>query len=83
MFGQNKFSISLEHIYTGCYCFRLATYYDDSIRTARQLMDRPRFLYTDVTEYDVFKWNLTLDLTATSEQYKYLNNLPIQFLNEC
>lgn len=60
--------VTLQHIFTGCYCFRLATYRDDSIRTARQLLERPRFLRTDVIERDVFKWNLSLDLSATSEK---------------
>ena len=57
----------LEHIYTGCYCFRLAFYHDDSIRIARQLLERPIYLQSDVTEYDVFKWNLSLDLSASSQ----------------
>lgn len=57
----------LEHIYTGCYCFRLNVYHDDSIRTACQLLDQPLYLHTDVVEYDVFKWNLSLDLSRTSQ----------------
>lgn len=65
---QDRTIVRLDHIFTGCYCFRLATYRDDSIRTARQLVDRPRLMQTDVIEYDVFKWNLSLDLSATSNQ---------------
>ncbi len=57
----------LEHIYTGCYCFRLAFYHDDSIRIAHQLLERPIYLRSDVTEYDVFKWNLSLDLSASGQ----------------
>ncbi|XP_046633520.1 uncharacterized protein LOC124312955 [Daphnia pulicaria] len=60
-------SVLLEHIYTGCYCFRLAFYHDDSIRIAHQLLERPIYLRTDVTEYDVFKWNLSLDLSASGQ----------------
>jgi hypothetical protein len=64
---QKRASVLLEHIYTGCYCFRLAFYHDDSIRIAHQLLERPIYLRTDVTEYDVFKWNLSLDLSASGQ----------------
>lgn len=64
---QRRASVLLDHIYTGCYCFRLAFYHDDSIRTACQLLERPLYLHTDVVEFDVFKWNLSLDLSATSQ----------------
>lgn len=65
--GKRRASVLLDHIYTGCYCFRLAFYHDDSIRTACQLLERPLYLHTDVVEFDVFKWNLSLDLSATSQ----------------
>ncbi|KAI9561378.1 hypothetical protein GHT06_012335 [Daphnia sinensis] len=65
--GQRRASVLLDHIYTGCYCFRLAFYHDDSIRTACQLLERPLYLHTDVVEYDVFKWNLSLDLSTTGQ----------------
>ena len=64
---QKRVSVLLQHIYTGCYCFRLAFYHDDSIRMSRQLLERPIYLQSDVTEYDVFKWNLSLDLSASGQ----------------
>ncbi|XP_057372167.1 uncharacterized protein LOC130693061 [Daphnia carinata] len=65
--GQRQASVLLDHIYTGCYCFRLDFYHDDTIQRACQLLEQPLYLYTDVVEYDVFKWNLSLDLSATSQ----------------
>ena len=34
---------------------------------SRQLLERPIYLQSDVTEYDVFKWNLSLDLSASGQ----------------
>ena len=76
---QKRVSVLLQHIYTGCYCFRLAFYHDDSIRMSRQLLERPIYLQSDVTEYDVFKWNVSLDLSATSRKYFLIFNFPFFF----
>jgi len=70
-----------RHISTGCYCFRLSSYRDDNIRMAWHLIDRPFYLSAnnETTEYDVFKWNVSLDLSAYSRKYFSIFNFP--FLN--
>ena len=70
-----------RHISTGCYCFRLSSYRDDNIRMAWHLIDRPFYLSAnnETTEYDVFKWNVSLDLSATSRKYFLIFNFPFFF----
>ena len=62
-----------NHIATGCYCFRLSSYKQDNIRMAWHLIDRPVYLEADneTADYDVFKWNVTLDLSAINQKYFY------------
>ena len=62
--------LNFRHVYSGCYCFRLATYSENNIRSARHLLNTPVYLSGKELEPDVFKWNLTLDLNALNQRYE-------------
>lgn len=60
--------VVFHYVYTGCYCFRMETYVDDNIRSAKHLTRGPLLLQTDAIDPDVFHWNVSLDLSAVNER---------------